>query len=424
MLKNYVKTAVAVLLRRKFVTFVNVFGAALTLTVLVVGFAFLEGLVSPEGAQHRHRNILTVYRLGLADSDTGRRLRGGPGYAFYEHYLKPLSTPDLRSYSTLPQVGTSYVDGRKITVQLRRTDGDYWKILDFDLRAGRTLTQDDVDAGRFVAVVNESTAAAYFPGESAVGKTIQVDTLSFEVIGVVADESEMSYLAYADVWVPLTATASSGLERQWIGQGMAMLYVEDPGRRDAVKAELRAALDGFEYPPDPSQFDTIETRPVTALELVAEATTADLLGGAAAAAGSNESLVPEFLAAVSLIALLFMALPAVNLVNLNVGRIMERASEIGVRKAAGATKSVLVGQFIFENVVLAAVGGVVALSVAPWVLDVLSGVFRYSRLGLDVPVFVAGLAFVIVFGVLSGAYPAWKMARLEPAAALRGHTDV
>src|SRR5690606_18396948 len=274
------------------------------------------------------------------------------------------------------------------------------------------------------AVLNESTAAAYFPGESAVGKTIQVDTLSFEVIGVVADESEMSYLAYADVWVPLTATASSGLERQWIGQGMAMLYVEDPGRRDAVKAELRAALDGFEYPPDPSQFDTIETRPVTALELVAEATAADLLGGGAAAAGSNESLVPEFLAAVSLIALLFMALPAVNLVNLNVGRIMERASEIGVRKAAGATKSVLVGQFIFENVVLAAVGGVVALSVAPWVLDVLSGVFRYSRLGLDVPVFVAGLAFVIVFGVLSGAYPAWKMARLEPAAALRGHTDV
>ena len=59
MLYNYLKISLAVLVRRKFLTFVNLFGAVLTLTVLVVAFAILESLVSPAGAQHR-RDRLTA----------------------------------------------------------------------------------------------------------------------------------------------------------------------------------------------------------------------------------------------------------------------------------------------------------------------------------------------------------------------------
>ena len=61
------------------------------------------------------------------------------------------------------------------------------------------------------------------------------------------------------------------------------------------------------------------------------------------------------------LALLFMLLPAVNLVNLNVSRIMERASEIGVRKSFGASSRVLVGQFLVENVALTLIGGAIGL---------------------------------------------------------------
>ncbi len=131
-----------------------------------------------------------------------------------------------------------------------------------------------------------------------------------------------------------------------------------------------------------------------------------------------------FIGVAMVVALLFMALPAINLVNLNVGRIMERAPEIGLRKAAGAPTRVLVGQFIFENLVLALLGGVIAFVTAPFILHLLSGVLRYSRLEFNLSVFAAGLAFAAVFGVLSGAYPAWKMARLDPAAALRGQRYV
>src|SRR5690606_31488205 len=135
--------------------------------------------------------------------------------------------------------------------------------------------------------------------------------------------------------------------------------------------------------------------------------------------------VPEFLAMAGAAMLLFMSRPAVNMANLNIGRILERAPEIGLRKAAGASRLVLAGQFIFENVVLSALGGVVALALAPILLSLSNDTLvTYGRLGLNWPVFAAAFAFVLVFGVLSGAYPAWKMARLEPAVALRGAQHV
>ena len=61
-------------------------------------------------------------------------------------------------------------------------------------------------------------------------------------------------------------------------------------------------------------------------------------------------------------ALLFITLPTMNLVSINLSRIMERASEIGVRKAFGASSRTLVGQFVMENVVLTVIGGAIGFA--------------------------------------------------------------
>jgi putative ABC transport system permease protein len=154
MLRNYFKIAVAVLLRRKFLTFVNLFGAVLTLTMLVVAFAMYQSVVSPGGAQHDQRRILSVFNAGIARSGGAGGLVGGPGYRLYEDYIAPLETPDKVSFTMTPVETTAYLDGRKIASQLRRTDAAYWDILDFDLIEGRWLEADDIDRGRFVAVIN------------------------------------------------------------------------------------------------------------------------------------------------------------------------------------------------------------------------------------------------------------------------------
>ena len=121
-------------------------------------------------------------------------------------------------------------------------------------------------------------------------------------------------------------------------------------------------------------------------------------------------------------ALLFITLPTVNLVSINLSRIMERASEIGVRKAFGASSRTLVGQFVMENVVLTVIGGAVAFALATWVLDVISDVqfIPYAVFSVNPRIFGYGMLLAAFFGIVSGVYPAWRMSRMHPVNALKG----
>ena len=116
-------------------------------------------------------------------------------------------------------------------------------------------------------------------------------------------------------------------------------------------------------------------------------------------------------------ALAFMALPAINLVNINLSRIYERASEIGVRKAFGAASRDLVLQFVIENVVLSLIGGVIGLIGAFAVLQVVAlfPQVPFLDIRLNWRIFTAALALAIVFGLLSG-----RLAGLEDVAPASG----
>jgi putative ABC transport system permease protein len=117
-----------------------------------------------------------------------------------------------------------------------------------------------------------------------------------------------------------------------------------------------------------------------------------------------------------------MLLPALNLVNLNTGRIMERRSEIGVRKAFGATSVQLAAQLVVENILLCLAGGMIALAATACALRWIENadLIPYLKVQMDLAVFGYGLLIASVFGLLSGVIPAWKMSRLDPVHALKG----
>ena len=131
----------------------------------------------------------------------------------------------------------------------------------------------------------------------------------------------------------------------------------------------------------------------------------------------QSSLVLAFL---TVPVLLFMLLPVLNLVNINLSRIMERSSEIGVRKAFGASSKYLVGQFLVENIILTVLGGVMGLVLSLVVLKIYTSLqlIPYGQLRFNGWIFIYGFVITIVFGILSGVYPAWKMSRLHPVDAL------
>ena len=130
----------------------------------------------------------------------------------------------------------------------------------------------------------------------------------------------------------------------------------------------------------------------------------------------------KFVAVVTLIVLLFMLMPTINLININVSRILERSSEIGVRKAFGASSRTLIGQFLVENIFLTLLGGLLGFVLSALALQLISnsGIIPYAQLTLNWRVFGIGIGLSLVFGLLSGVIPAYKMSKLQAVEALKG----
>lgn len=421
MIRNYLKVALKVLARRKFFTFISLFGISVTLLVLLVAAAIFDHMLAPQAPETRSDRTLGVYNLVMEGPQNVQSSE--PGYAFLERYVRPLSAlpgVEALSFISTPQGAVAYLDGKKIESRLRRTDGEFWKILDFRFVEGGPFTDEDERGARFVAVINETTRGRFFGGKDgrpAVGKTIEVDGQRFRVVGVVPDVPFLRFSSSSDIWVPISTAKTKLYRDQWMGGFCALILAH--GRTDlpAIKSELQARLrEAEKHLPDPKTYQTLSS----GADTLFEAWVRQVSPG-----GHANPLAPgQVKAALFLLMLLFMLLPTLNLVNINLSRILDRASEIGVRKAFGASSRTLVGQFVVENLVITLLGAGLGLLLAIPVLSALnaSGILPYARLDLNVRVFLYGLAMAVFFGILSGVYPAWRMSKLHPVQALRGRS--
>jgi len=407
MLISYLKLSLKVLARRKFFTFVSLFGICFTLVVLVVAAAIVDHFMAPHAPESNLDRTLGVYSLHLQGPKSNRY--GPPGYALLDRTIRDLPGAEVVSIAQFPDRMAVYADGSKVELFLKRVDGNFWRVFDFDLLSGELFTQADEEAARFVAVVNRSTAEGLFgsPGE-ALGSTIDVDGQSFTVSGVVEDVPFSGFRSFGDVWVPISTSKSKAYRDQYSGLSFGFVLAKNRSDFPALKAEFQSRLAATPLPPDDDRWETMETSldtPLEGLVRTLRLPSVTWLRGFFVIAG-----------------LLFMVLPAINLVNLNLSRIMERASEIGVRRAFGARRGTLVLQFLVENLVLTFIGGILGLAVSTLVLEGINatGIIPRSEFALNPRVFALGVLAAIVFAILSGVYPAWRMSRMQPVEALKG----
>ncbi len=416
MIKNYLKVALKVLARRKFFTFISLFGISLTLLVLLVAAAIFDQVLARQAPETRSDRTLGVYQLLMRGPDNTQNSE--PGYGFLNAYVRPLSAlPGVERVSIVSsnRIGVSYLGGSKIESRIRRTDGEFWRILDFDYLEGGPFTAEDEAGARFVAVISETTRGRFFGDQPALGKTIEVDGQRFRVAGVVPDVPTLRFSSSADIWVPLSTAKSNLYRNQWMGGYIALILGRSTADLPAIKKEYSARLREAEgHLPDPKTYKTLESGADTLFE--------------ACVRNFSPGIEPldsgRVKAGLFLLMLLFMLLPTLNLVNINLSRILDRASEIGVRKAFGASSRTLVGQFVVENLVLTLLGAAIGLLLAVPVLSAInaSGLIPYARLAVSFRVFLAGLGMAVFFGFLSGVYPAWRMSKLHPVQALRGRS--
>lgn len=411
MLLSYLKIAWKVLLRRKFFTAISLFGISFTLMILLVVYAMFDHTVGPHPPEKRVDRLLFVTHLGLWAPNS--QSNSNPSYSFLNHYVRPLRTPEKVSIATGGGYAVAYVGNQKLKLSQKGTDGAFWQVLDFEFVAGRPYSEREAGTNAHVAVVNESTARRYFGAVAgAVGHTLEADAIRYQVVGVVRDVPATRFLTTADIWIPLGLTVDVH-EPNYFGNCMAILLAPSAETLPAMQQEFRQAM-GRVPVQDPKQFTELRIYANTLLgttvrELVTDNSTPD--DGVA------------WFGRVALgLALLFMLLPALSLVNLNVSRMLERSAEIGVRKAFGATAGRLVGQFLVENIFLTLLGGGLGLGLAAGALWLLNGssLIEYAQFALNGRVFAVALGAALFFGLLSGVYPAYKMSKLPAIQALKG----
>jgi len=323
--------------------------------------------------------------------------------------VKSLKTPEAVTIVGFFQKTITYHEGRKFKLALKYTDAEFWDIMDFEFVEGRSYTQTDIDNINQVAVINEATKEKYFGKETAVGKYIEADWKKYKVIGVVKDVPIIRILTYGDVWVPISNTKEDITSYNMDGDYQAIILAHSRNDFKAIKTEFKKHLEQVEFQDD--KYNSIRGGADTLME----STSREMFG--------FEPLILLFPKLLLLgLMILFMLLPALNLVNININRIVERYSEIGIRKSFGASSMTLVGQFIVENVLLTFIGGFIGLIITFIVLAVIntSEVIPYSNFTLNIRIFIYAIFIILFFGIFSGVYPAWRMARLKPVYALQG----
>ncbi len=408
MLGNYLKLSLKILGRRKFFTFVSLFGIGFTLLVLTLSAAVLDHIFGAYPPETRADRTLSVYAVRMEGDDS--QSTGPGGFKLYDQYLRDIPGVERMSVLTTPQHVVSYWNGTRIQSALKRTDADFFRILDFRFLEGEPFGDADVNDGRFVAVINESTRRKFFGKAQAVGKSFEADGQTFKVVGVVPDVPIFRLMASGDIYVPVTTAKSDDYRQRIRGGFMAMFLVKDRSLIESVQQEFKARLARVEVPPN---FKRILAVPESVFGTFSRVILGDF---------ESEDTASRLLSILLTMAVLFMVLPAVNLVNLNVSRALERASEIGVRRAFGASARDLLLQFLFENVIISVVGGVLALIMAALALFALNraDLVPYAHFAINFRIAAWGFAFALTFGVLSGLWPAWRLSRLKPIQALGG----
>ena len=391
MLSNYIKIAWKVLLRHPFYTFITLFGITLTLTVLMVVTSFLDHLFGahyPETKRSRSLYIATVLQTDSANTT----MSSGPAsFEFLTKYAKSLKTPERVGIMSNFSFSNAYSNGKRI----------------------KPYDETNIRNADHVAVITDALRDQYFGNDAAsvVGKTIDIENINFRVIGVVRGSPPTRVYTYSDVYFPYTAPKSNYESKGMRGRFVAIALAKSPGDMPAVQAEFDnhiSRVPRSDYSED-KRFNVLIVKADTYFDHFLNTFTR-----------SDKDRIAVY-AIVGLVLLMIMGLPAVNLVNVNVSRILERASEIGVRKAFGAPSKALLWQFIIENIFITFIGGAFALVLTFVVIHLInsSGWIAYADLSINLPVFLISVLVCLVFGLLSGVLPAFRMSRLKIAEALK-----
>lgn len=287
-------------------------------------------------------------------------------------------------------------------------DEDYLNTCNFIIQRGRGFTSKDYSDFRKVALLDKDSADVLFQGEEPLGKTIEIKKEPYTVIGIVAKSKEFEpvinsiddYYTYAQsstgkVYVPDTTWP---IIYQFDEPQNLMIKVDSTDNMTEVGKEGANILNAYLSTDD----DTIKYKAEDLLEQAKKIQ--DL------SKSTNSMLI--WIAGISLI------VGGIGVMNIMLVSVTERTQEIGLKKAIGARKSNILGQFLTEAAVLTSMGGIIGVISGIVLAEVISRVSEMP-VAINVPAAIVSVLFSMVIGIVFGMLPSYKAANLDPIDALR-----
>ena len=295
-------------------------------------------------------------------------------------------------------------DNRPVRFKNRRSDSvnivgtteDYLLTSGAGIAMGRFMSAGEVEGGRPVCVLGSEVATNLFQRESPLGNRISLGPRTFEVIGVLEKQGTLlgSFSLDNRVVIPLKQWTTWLWSDPWLD---VAVKVKDVSQLDEAREELRHVMRRIRRvkPGAPDDFS------INQMDQFVEMF--HRVAGTIAAIGLFITGLSLFVGGIGIMNIMFVS-------------VAERTREIGIRKAIGAKRRTILLQFLIEAASICLLGGLIGLAIA-W--PVTFAIQKFLPATMSFSVMGIALLVSLVTGVLSGFFPAWRAARMNPVDALR-----
>ena len=385
----------------------NKMRSILTMLGIIIGVAAVIALVSiGNGVKQDIQNSISSLGSNLLMVMPGAPRT--PGVRPSAGSMKSLKVSDYEAISKLdgvraasPMTNGSYVviyQNKNWTTSVSGVSYNYLDVNNWSMKSGRFLSEKNVQNRERVAVVGKTVVKNLFGDEDPVGAEIRVKNIPFRIIGVLNSKGSGAMGNDQDDMVIIPYTTA--MERVEGVDYLRMIYVvgKDENGIDRLQSDIENLL-RVRHGIKDTNLDDFNIQNMNSIMETMEETTGTLT---------------LFLGAVAAISLVVGGIGIMNIMFVSV---TERTREIGVRKALGATYSVIVTQFLIEAVVISLMGGIIGIILGIGSSKLIGMASGMSTV-ISVPTIVMSFAFSMAIGLIFGIYPARKAAKLNPIDAL------